>query len=616
MVDSAGRIVLVNRQVEVLLGFAREELLGQPVEMLVPERFRHHHPEFRAGFLADPRIRAMGHGRDLFALRKDGSEIPVEIGLNPVATDEGLFVISSIVDITARKQADERFRAAVESSPNGMIMTDRSGRILMVNREAERLFGYTRQEMLNQSIETLVPERFRGSHPANRAKFHQNLEARAMGHGRDLYGLRKDGSEIPVEIGLTPIQMEEEVLILSSIVDISPRKEAERALRESEERLRQSQKLEAVGTLAGGIAHDFNNLLSAIIGFGEIVHGAVNDNEELRTDMDELLIAAGRGKKLVQRIMTFSRRQELERRPVSLGVIAEESIQLLRSTLPATIEITRSLDAGAGRVLADATAVQQIIMNLATNAAQAMPHGGQLRVALSHRYIHDHEVRNNPELREGYYNVLTVQDSGEGMDESTRLRAFEPFFTTKAPGAGTGLGLAMVRAMIREHDGAIALESELGRGTLVRCFFPTIESDAQERRAEPTEIPTGAGQRILYLDDEPSLARLGAKRLEALKYRVRSVTTTTAALEAFRSAPLDYDLVITDYTMPKMTGIDVARAIHAIRPDIPIIMLSGYVEEIPLDAIKSAGIMKLLMKPATLEDLASAVKDLLSSAPT
>jgi CheY-like chemotaxis protein len=194
-------------------------------------------------------------------------------------------------------------------------------------------------------------------------------------------------------------------------------------------------------------------------------------------------------------------------------------------------------------------------MNLATNAAQAMPHGGQLRIALSQRYVRDHEIRNNPDLHEGNYNVLTVQDTGIGMDESTRLRAFEPFFTTKAPGAGTGLGLAMVRAMIREHEGAIALESELGRGTLVRCFFPVLESETHERVPERQEIPTGSGERILYLDDEASLARLGAKRLESLHYRAFAFTVANEALSRFRLGPHDFDLVITDYTMPRMTGL-------------------------------------------------------------
>jgi PAS domain S-box-containing protein len=612
MIDAAGTIVLVNRQVELLFGYSREEMLGRPVEMLVPERFRGHHPAFRTGFVADPRIRAMGQGRDLFGLRKDGTEIPVEIGLNPVATDEGLFVISSIVDISERKRAEARFRAAVESSPNGMLMTDKDGRIIMVNLEAERLFGYRREEMLNQPIEMLVPARFRDHHPGNRSEFHRDPRTRVMGAGRDLYGLRKDGTEIPVEIGLTPIQTDEGVVVLSSVVDISPRKNAERALHESEERLRQSQKMEAVGTLAGGIAHDFNNLLSAILGFGELVREEVKGTPSLRSDMDELLQAADRGKKLVERILAFSRRQELERRPTSLPVVTQETIDLLRSTLPSTIEIVRSLDLKVPRVLADTTAIQQVIMNLATNAAHAMPRGGHLRIALSEHYVRDSEARNNPDLHEGPYNVLTVQDTGIGMDDETRIRAFEPFFTTKAPGTGTGLGLSMVHAVMHDHEGAVVVQSELGKGTLVRCYFPILQLEVQDPGALDFEVPTGQGQRILYLDDEPSLARLGARRLENLNYLVEFATDSRQALELLRQAPDRFDLVITDYTMPRLTGIDFSREVHAIRADLPIIMLSGYIEQIPSERLEEAGIQRLLLKPVSIEDLANAVHTVLA----
>jgi PAS domain S-box-containing protein len=611
MIDSSGKIVLVNRQVELLFGYAREELLGQPVEVLVPERFRGHHPMFRAGFVADPRIRSMGAGRDLFGLRKDGTEIPVEIGLNPVATNEGLFVISSIVDISGRKKAEERFRVAVESSPNGMLMVDQTGRIVMVNREAERLFGYARQELLSQPIEMLVPVRYRGQHPGNRGFFYSDPRTRVMGAGRELFGLRKDGSEIPIEIGLTPIEMDEGLFVLSSVVDISPRKESERALRESEERLRQSQKMEAVGTLAGGIAHDFNNLLSAIIGYGELVREEVRTSETLRADMDELLMAADRGKKLVERILAFSRRQEPDRRPVSLAPVAQEASNLLRSMLPATIEIVRSIEPNTERVMADVTSIHQVLMNLATNSAHAMPRGGRLKITLSQHYVRDSEARSYPDLHEGPYNVLAVEDSGTGMDQATRERAFEPFFTTKAPGTGTGLGLAMVHTVMREHAGAVILKSEPGVGTLVRCFFPSLASDATEPPPDLHDIPEGNGQRILYLDDEPSLARLGQRRLESLNYQVKSETSGGRALELLRSDPAAFDLVVTDYTMPKMTGLDFSEAVHNIRPDLPVILLSGFIEDLPQDRLAGARIARLIRKPASLEELATAVHQVL-----
>jgi len=228
MMDGVGRIVLVNAQIEKLFGYPREELLGQGIEVLVPERFRAHHPNFRHTFFADPKTRAMGVGRELHGLRKDGTEVPVEIGLNPLQTAEGLFVLSSVVDITERKRSVEQFRLAIEASPTGMLMMDRVGRIVLINAQIERLFGYPRAELLGQGIEVLVPERFRARHPDFRQSFFGNPQVRAMGVGRELYGRRKDGTEVPVEIGLNPLQTSEGEFVLSSVVDITERKAADR----------------------------------------------------------------------------------------------------------------------------------------------------------------------------------------------------------------------------------------------------------------------------------------------------------------------------------------------------------------------------------------------------
>ena len=243
MVDRAGKIVMVNAQAERVFGYSRAELVGQPVEMLVPERLRSHHPELRKTFFADPQPRPMGAGRDLYGLKKDGSEFPVEIGLNPIETDEGTMVLSAIVDITARKAAElalreseQRFRLVVEAAPNAMVMIDRAGKIVMVNTQAERVFGYSRAELVGQPVEMLVPERFRSHHPELRKTFFADPQPRPMGAGRDLYGLKKDGSEFPVEIGLNPIETDEGTMVLSAIVDITARKAAELALRESEQR--------------------------------------------------------------------------------------------------------------------------------------------------------------------------------------------------------------------------------------------------------------------------------------------------------------------------------------------------------------------------------------------
>jgi PAS domain S-box-containing protein len=613
MVDAEGRIVLVNREIERLFGYSREELLGRPVETLVPEQFRGLHPDYRAKFFNQPRTRAMGAGRDLFGRRKDGSQVPVEIGLTPIVTEEGLFVISSIVDISGRRRAEERFRAAVESSPNGMVMVDTRGRIVLVNREVERVFGYGRDELLGKSIDLLVPTRFHDRHPAFRAGFSANPQARAMGAGRELFGLRKDGSELPVEIGLNPIETEEGIFVLASILDISTRKQAEAERRLLESQLRQAQKMEAVGTLAGGIAHDFNNILAAVVGYAELVRDATPDRPDLADDLRDLLKAAERGRHLVERILRFSRRGEANRQRVDLGQVLKETTKLLRSTLPATIELRTRVAPDLPQTMADGGAMHQVVMNLATNAAHAMPRGGALEIGLEHLYVGDSLSRSRPDFREGPYLLLTVRDTGIGMDRETLGRALEPFFTTKPPGSGSGLGLTMVHGIVRDHAGVLDLESEPGKGTTVSCYLPAIAPQVDDEQALETRAPRGAGQRVLYLDDEQTLSELGKRRLQGIGYRVTAYTDPVAALEALRATPDLFDAVVTDYWMPRMTGLDFARQATEARPGLRILLLTGHMDDLPEDTIRQAGVNLVARKPVTLEELGQAMNAILTA---
>jgi len=613
MIDADGHIVLLNREIERLFDYSREELLGRSVDLLVPDRFRAGHDGFRTLFLADPKVRSMGAGRELYGRRRDGSEVPVEIGLTPVVTDEGMFVLSSIVDISARKRAEERFRVAVESSPNGMVMIDREGRIVLVNREVERMFGFARDELIGATIELLVPERFRARHPEHRAAFYQDPTTRSMGAGRDLFGLRKDGTEIPVEIGLNPIETDEGVLVLGSIVDISARKRAEQERIGLEEDLRHSQKMEAVGTLAGGVAHDFNNVLGAILGYAELAREDVLRGSAAERDLQELLKSVERGRQLVQRILTFSRRQETTRRPLAVGPTLQEAVTLLRAALPASIDILLTIHPSTPRVYGDTTSLHQVLTNLATNAAHAMPNGGVLEVRAEPFYARDSFARAHPEVREGSYAKVVVRDNGTGMDKTTLERAFEPFYTTKQPGSGTGLGLAMVHAIIRDHQGLVELSSEVGVGTEARFFLPALEGDPEEEAARPRETPRGKGERVLYVDDEPSLARIGERRLTELGYLVTAVTDSAVALEAFLADPGAFDLVVTDYSMPKLTGVELARRINARGHRVPVLLLTGFVEDLPERTFREAGIVRALTKPVARRDLALALRELLDA---
>ncbi len=509
---------------------------------------------------------------------------------------------------------ESRLRAAVESAPTGLIMTDAEGRIVLVNREIERLFGYAREELHGQAIELLLPHRFREHHPSSRARFTAHPRARAMGAGRDLRGRRKDGSEMPVEVGLTPVATEDGLFVIGSVVDISERIATEEAQRLVAEQLRQAQKMEAVGTLAGGIAHDFNNLLGAIMGYAELVQQSVSGNAEVSADVHEIIVAAQRGRKLVQQILIFSRRQQAQRVPVSLAGVVREVQQLLRASLPVGVHMEIHIHDDSSRVLADSTSVHQVIMNLATNAAQAMPSGGQLQISLLRQYVDADLAQLHAGLREGDYVVIEVRDNGVGMDEATRARAMEPFFTTKPAGEGTGLGLSMVHGIMQDHGGAITLESEAGDGTTVRCMFPAREeSGSGFHTAVASSSPTGHGQHILFVDDEASLATLGERRLRRQGYVVTAATSPIQALELIQAQPDLYALVITDYSMPDMNGLALAKQIRTIRPTMPILLLTGYVEELPQAVLTDAGIQHVLQKPVSNSELADVCAALLST---
>lgn len=612
VIDAAGEIVLVNREIERLFGYPRSELVGQPIEMLVPERFRGHHPSFRSEFFDAPQARSMGGGRELFGLRRDGSEVPVEIGLTPVRTDDGLFVISAIVDISARRRAEARFRTAVESSPNGMVMVDHSGRIVLVNREVERLFGYSREELLGQGIEMLVPASARAAHPSYRARFFENPEVRAMGAGRDLFGVRKDGTEIPVEIGLNPIDTDEGLLVLGSIVDISARKRAEEERQRLEHQLRQSQKMEAVGRLAGGIAHDFNNILGMITGFAELARQDQGDSATLADDLEEVIRAASRGRDLVQQILRFSRRQEVRRVPVDLKTSVPEAVRLLRATLPADIELRVHMPATVPLVLGDETSLHQVVMNLATNAAHAMPNGGLLEIEIEPFYARDSFVRAHPPLREGQYVRLTVRDNGQGMDEETQSHAFEPFFTTKSAGSGTGLGLSMVHGLIHDLGGAVWLQSAIGRGTEVSFLLPvSIDQSLDQQPIDgATNDSARKGVRVLYVDDEPTLLEVSGRLLSAAGHFVVTEGDPHEALRSFSRSPDDFDLLVTDLTMRGMNGLELAKTIHGLRPNLPILLLTGYLREFEPADLAAAGVRRVLNKPVRAAELIEAIQSI------
>jgi nitrogen-specific signal transduction histidine kinase/ActR/RegA family two-component response regulator len=402
--------------------------------------------------------------------------------------------------------------------------------------------------------------------------------------------------------------------VLAAIVDIGARRSAEDERRRLEDELMQAQKLEALGTLAGGIAHDFNNILFAITGFAELIAKA-KSTADVAADVAQVLEAAARGRELIERILIFSRREARERRPLQIGAEVTEAAKLLRATLPPSVSVRLNIHPQSPRVLADATSIQQVVMNLGTNAAHAMPGGGELEITVEPRYLRDSMARSHPGLHEGPYAVLLVRDTGEGMDRAVRERAFEPFFTTKPKGSGTGLGLSIVHTIVKTHDGAVGLDSEPGRGTTVTCFFPALEVSPAEERRLVGEAPAGHGERVLLVEDEPALAAMNRRRLAALGYRVTAETSAARALGIFRAKPEDFDLVVSDYLMPGMVGLDFAREIHNLRPDVPIVLLTGYIENLPDEAIRAAGVRRVVTKPATILELGTVLHEVSAADP-
>ena len=383
--------------------------------------------------------------------------------------------------------------------------------------------------------------------------------------------------------------------------------------RRAETRLQQSQKMKAIGTLAGGIAHDFNNILAAIMGYTEMALMDTDESSPVHRRLINVLKATNRAKDLTHQILTFSRQNDPEIRPMAPLPIIKETIKMMRATLPATVEIRQQLPASAAMIMADPDHIHQILINLCTNAGQAMEkNGGILELRLSEIDVDAGTAPRDPDLLPGKYLKLTVEDTGHGMDQAVLERIFDPYFTTKQAqdGDGSGLGLSVVHGIIDSHGGTITVRSELGKGTMVDVFFPVVEAVKPDPSDEKTSIPLGR-ERILFVDDEKSLADIGLQMLQRLGYQVVPRTSSVEALEAFRARPHGFDLVITDQTMPNMTGTELAREIHAVRPDIPIILCTGFSEKFPGDPGSGADVDDFLFKPIALRDFADTIRRVL-----
>jgi signal transduction histidine kinase/ActR/RegA family two-component response regulator len=390
--------------------------------------------------------------------------------------------------------------------------------------------------------------------------------------------------------------------------------ERTQALAESERQMQQVLKLQAIGTLAGGIAHDFNNILFPIIGYTEITMDDVPADSPSHRNLEEILKAANRARELVQQILTFSRQNGRERKPVRVQVIVREALRLLRASIPKTIDIRSDLDEDCNAIMGDPTQIHQVVMNLCTNAYQAMQEtGGTLEIRLEQTQIGYEETVKRAGIKMGPHLLLTVRDEGVGMEPAVMDRIFEPYYTTKEPGKGTGLGLSVIHGIVKNHGGFITVESSAGKGSVFHVHLPTLDDVEADVEKTARATKSGGNERILLVDDEPQIVAMGKKLLEKLGYRVTAQTSSVEALETFARQPHQFDLVITDMTMPNMTGDQLARSIWDTRPGIPVILCTGYNEMMSEDKAIAMGICKFILKPIEKDELALAIRSALSS---
>ena len=549
--------------------------------------------------------------------RKDGSFYDVEISTNGAVYRGQKLIFCVCRDISARvaerKQIESDLRLtrfSFDKASIGIFQTGEDGRILDANPHACRLLGYSPHEMSRMSLYDIEP----GLSEANRNDLWQQLiENGSVNFEAQLRC--KDGTFIPVDIDANLFEFEGGRYSISFVRDLTEKKNHEKQKADMEDHLRQAQRMESLGTLAGGIAHDFNNILSAIYGYSELAQLRCQEKSKLRHYVEQIATASVRGKNLVQQILTFSRRGKSQKRIIDISSVVGEALALIRATFPSTIEIRQDIAPEPGDVLADETQIHQVVMNLCANAYQAMGNdGGLLEVSLTAVIVGTYDSTCYPIIGPGRYLKLVVADTGQGMDRAYIDRIFDPYFTTKKAGEGTGMGLSTVHGIVKDHGGSIKVYSQPGVGTTVQVFFPLAETAVRPSKDDTAAFSPGRGA-ILFVDDEAQLRDIGNELLEGLGYLVETRVDPIDAIEAFRLNPLKYDLLITDWTMPQMTGGKLARKVREIRPDIPIILCTGLTAAIDDAELTEIGISHVLPKPVTLNRLAVAVARVLEDRP-
>ncbi len=613
-----GRIVYINEKCKELIGYSREEIYTQEFDFLsifapehrdlVMQKFKQH----MAGIEIEPyECTLIGIGDKRIDCLNMSKLIHLE------GEPSILGIVTDLMEFKRTQEAirenQSRLSSIITSAMEAIITLNEHLQIQSFNPASEQMFRCSETEAIGQSIDRFIalPQGYL-NHTQPHVSDQDSIVSMLEGRMRTINGIRVNGEHFPVEASISKVRVGKEELYTIILRDITERVKSEETQRNLQAQLLQSQKMEAVGSLAGGIAHDFNNILSVIIGNAELVKLKLNRNHRAMKHIDEVIGASDRAQELVQQILAFSRKQESNFRPVRLHYILREGMKLLRASIPSTIDIKVDLPMNGPLVLADATQIHQVVMNLCTNAAHAMEGiDGKLIVRQKSIEFDDRAVLYHPDLKKGRYAMFTVQDSGVGMDGFTLKRIFEPFFTTKAPGKGTGLGLAIVHAIVKNHDGAIKIQSQVGKGTQVDVYIPVYEGEEESVKLEEIKESLGSAERIMIIDDEPQLLETLTEILRGLGYQAFPFTSPTDALRAFERKPLGYDLIITDHTMPHMTGILLASRVLQVRKDTPIILMTGYDQLEAPEKLEVLGIQTVLLKPFKKSILGETIRNIL-----
>ncbi|MDE3168411.1 MAG: PAS domain S-box protein [Acidobacteriota bacterium] len=510
-------------------------------------------------------------------------------------------------EIAAHAAGEAKFRALMESASQGILAVDRGGRIETVNRKAEEIFGYSREEMLGQSLEMLLPEALRDAHAAHREGYFAAPRTRPMGIGMELAGRRKNCQQFPLEISLNHVQVDGRQLAIGFVTDISERIRLE-------QQLRQSQKMEAIGQLAGGVAHDFNNLLTVIQGYASMSLEGMAPDDVLREPLEEIERAAVSAGALTGQLLAFSRRRVVRPAVLDLNAVITHAEKMLRRMIGEDIELSLECAPDLGPVEADPGSIEQILMNLAVNSRDAMPGGGKLIIETANLFLDRQYTQTHLAVNTGLYAMLAVSDTGTGMSPEVQARIFEPFFTTKEPGAGTGLGLATVYGIVQQIQGTIWVYSEPGRGSTFKILLPVKASGAEMAVPAAEESAPGAsGEVILLVEDEAGVRKFVRAMLERHGYRVLEAAGPEEALVLGAGPAERIDALLTDVVMPRMNGPELAARLTAARPGLKVMFMSGYTDRAIRLHDQLAADAAYVQKPFTPQTLTAKLSQLLGT---